>query len=388
MQGKPLFWITVFFVLFTVNGCVTTPLSTGSGAQTSTPVPVLLDTDMGFDDWMSLLYLLKKPDVELKGISVDCTGETYCPQGADNVTKLLKLVGAPSIPIYYGDVPERTREWQFPKMIRKGATDMAVPGFEKLEGTGKYSPGAAEQMALLIHQAGMEKKPLVLISIGTATNIADAIEFAKGKGDAWYNIFKAGISMVYKGGGAVGKAIGGKLTNQDIPGNIAIPKIYKSHNTTAAWNIFADAEAAEALVLSGLPITLIPVNLSGHVPIKESSYKQLQKENQTPAVKFVLSDILSNVTQQGGWIKNELDYWDPSVVIAALKPQLVTEKYDGVAACVDTSQMKKWHGTVWVKDPAERKCEATGSITGGMSVYTKIDVTGFYNEFFSVLGRP
>ena len=124
MRKKTVFLITLLSILFVWSGCTTT---TTQKMGASDAVPVLLDTDMGFDDWMSLLYLLNNSKVELKGISVDCTGETRCPEGAKNATKLLNLSGNASVPVFYGEVPGRTLPWQFPKMIRDGATAMAAP---------------------------------------------------------------------------------------------------------------------------------------------------------------------------------------------------------------------------------------------------------------------
>ena len=44
---------------------------------TGTPRPVIIDTDMATDDWLAILYLLKRPDVSLKAITVTGAGEAH-----------------------------------------------------------------------------------------------------------------------------------------------------------------------------------------------------------------------------------------------------------------------------------------------------------------------
>jgi hypothetical protein len=77
-------------------------------------------------------------------------------------------------------------------------------------------------------------------------------------------------------------------------------------------------------------------------------------------------------------------------VIAALNPAFVTERYKDVSSCIDFKD-GKFHGTVFVdseqEGSMENKCKAIGSRTGSMTVYTKIDISSFYREFFSVLGK-
>jgi pyrimidine-specific ribonucleoside hydrolase len=349
-----------------------------------TKIPVVIDTDMGFDDWMAILYLLNSPKVSVEAITVDCAGETYCPQGAVNATKLLKLAGKAYVPVYYGEEPKFTLPYQFPPVIRDGATSMQVPGFEALPATDRYGPNAAQALEEMVSVAAEQGRALTILSIGTATNLADALNRVSNSGDtARIDRFFRGIAMIYKGGGAVGEAEGAYLTNNNIPGNIAIPGIFQSDNTTAEWNIYANAPSTDSLFRSGLPVTLVTVNLSDQVAITEQSYDRLSDSAKTPSAEFVAADIISNIDEQGGWDKAELDYWDPSVVVAAVNPDLVTTQYANVLACVDVSSDKAIHGTTFVHS----RCELVEGGSGNIAVYTGIDVDGFYNEFIDTLNR-
>ncbi len=356
--------------------------------------PIIVDTDMGFDDWMAILYLLNNANIEIKSFTVDCAGETYCPKGAANLTKLLVLAGKPDIPVFYGEEPPSTIPCQFPKVIRESAAKMAVPGFKDIEGTSNYKKYAAAHIETSVAQAGKDGAPLTIISIGSSTNIAQAIQRAKNHEEAGYfETFRKGIKMIYKGGGAVGKAKDGALTNTKIPGNLSIPGIYCSTNTTAAWNIFANAPAAGIIFTSGLPVTLIPVNLSDQVAITPESYKKLKKNARGKPAEFVVSDIENTVENEGGWEGAKLDYWDPSVVIAAVNPEFITEKYTHVRVCVNLNSGDQY-ATIYIDATSEvsstqstTKCEEISGHVGAIDVYTGIDGDKFYNEFSNTLNK-
>ena len=374
-------------VLLALLGCLTAELEAQDSARKDQEqVRVVIDTDMGFDDWMAVLYVLNKEGVDVVAITVDGAGETYCPQGAVNATKLLQLAQKTEVPVYFGEQPASTLPYQFPKVIRDSATKMDVPGFNQIQGTAKFSGGAAAQLLKLGRQAGEAEAPLTILSIGTSTNIARAIGLAKKAGSLAG--FAAGIKMIFKGGGAVGDEVDGSLTNNNLKGNLNIPGIFSSNNKTAEWNIYADASGTGAILEAGLPVTLVPTNLSDQVKVTKPSYKMLERIAKTEPAKFVVSVIGSTVASQGGWTEAELEYWDPSVVVAALNPGFVTKKFNDVRICVDSSKGDS-HGTTFIDTPhgAATKCREIGAVSGTVSVYTAIDTVEFYRDFFSTLNR-
>ena len=48
---------------------------------TEAGTPVVIDTDMGIDDVMAILYMLQRPDVEVKAITVAGDGLVHCDAG-------------------------------------------------------------------------------------------------------------------------------------------------------------------------------------------------------------------------------------------------------------------------------------------------------------------
>jgi inosine-uridine nucleoside N-ribohydrolase len=58
-----------------------------------------VDTDIGTDDVMALLYLLRRPDVVVDAIAVEGNGLAHCGSGVCNGQALLSLAGVPSTPV-------------------------------------------------------------------------------------------------------------------------------------------------------------------------------------------------------------------------------------------------------------------------------------------------
>ncbi len=348
------------------------------------PTPVIVDTDMGSDDWMAILYLLQNPAVELKAITVDCVGETYCLPGAVNVTRLMEIAKRSQIPVFFGYEPAVTLNYQYPNMIRYYVSSMQAEGYNEIKGVPVYSGNAVAHLHHLIVDAGKAGKPLTLISIGSATNLAAAIEMAKAGGE--FTNFQKGVKQIFKGGGSVGEVVKGRLTNRNIKGNINMPGLFPSDNSTAEWNIYPNASAAEILISSSLPVTLIPLNLSGDVPVTKASYKRLLDTAKSDVARFVVQVIADLVSYLGGWEKVDggLYYWDPTVVVSAINPDLVSEKYVDVSLCVETAD-NSYHGTTYVDEGS--KCERIGAKSGLVTVYTKIKSEAFLTEFFRVLNR-
>jgi pyrimidine-specific ribonucleoside hydrolase len=310
-------------------------------------IPVILDTDMGFDDWMALMYLLKSPEVDLKAVTINCNGLTYCEhnEGAINASRLLTLAGRSDVPIYVSKVPKRHPIFNFSPFMRNMSSKMAVPGFSDLPFSASeiHPPGTAARAidSLVIAGTLYHNTPVTIISIGTAHNIAQAYKHSSSQ-----KRFRKGLKMIYKGGGAIGAEvkINGAVvpTNFQIQGNLLNPGTFMTNNDQAAWNIYADAESMQTLFASGLPITLIPINVSREVPFTKKVYDQLvNTPNPTKITRFVSSVMLYAVNTFGGWGARRVKFWDPSTIAAALHSDIVTQRYDNIPMCANTRDKHK-----------------------------------------------
>jgi inosine-uridine nucleoside N-ribohydrolase len=80
----------------------------------------------------------------------------------------------------------------------------------------------------------------------------------------------------------------------------------------AEWNVAADPAAASAVLGSGAPITLVPLDATSQVPIGRSFYEGLRAARRTPAARFVF-DVLTRrreAIDAGGAF-----FWDPLAAV-------------------------------------------------------------------------
>ena len=81
----------------------------------------MVDTDMGADDILALLYLLGRPDVDVVGVSVVGDGIVRCPVGASNARAVLAAAGRTDIPVACGTDRPLAGQVAFPDAWRTQA---------------------------------------------------------------------------------------------------------------------------------------------------------------------------------------------------------------------------------------------------------------------------
>ncbi|KTC90692.1 nucleoside hydrolase [Fluoribacter dumoffii] len=217
----------------------------------------IIDTDVGVDDELAILYLLAQKDIDIKAITVVGTGEAHCPAGLRNVAGLLALMHHKNIPIACGtDVPMKGTH-QFPDWLRQLADNLV--GAADLLPQVKLPPS---QTAIQLLESTLKKakEPVEILAIGPLTNLGGLVTQVPE--------IKNNIKMIYIMGGAV-----------DTRGNLADVD-HTIKNTSAEWNFYVDPYAADKVLRSGIPITLVGLDVTNQVPVTQSFYQKL-KENQT-----------------------------------------------------------------------------------------------------------
>ncbi|MCX7124848.1 MAG: nucleoside hydrolase [Gammaproteobacteria bacterium] len=338
----------------------------GTAFALATAPQYIIDTDMGFDDWLAVLYLLKQP-VTIDAITVDCQGESRCPIGAVNAEKLSHLAKR-DVPIAYGN-SRPLSIYDFPKAIRDYASNMAVPGFLHIKTDSTCVKISAAQIIFNdVINAAKENKKVVIISIGTASNIDNAWKLAEKKNKE--KVFRHGLEMIVKGGGAFGTVEKGHLTDHSMRGNIAIPGISQSQNKIAEWNIYANAPAMRDLIDANLPITFVPNNATDEVPMTKKIADELYRTSSTNEIRRFNANALFSLFKLQGTTK-DLDFWDTAVTICALHPSIVTEKFKYIPLKI-TVKSGDDYGATWV----------TTKSTHDVTVYYHLNKSLFYKKLF------
>ncbi len=131
---------------------------------------IIIDTDPGQDDALTILLALASPEIELLGVTT-VAGNVPVAQTTENALKTLDLVGRTDIPVHAGaDRP----------LLRPGVTATHVHGKTGFEGVDLPPPSreaTPDHAVDFIIRTVMENPPgtITLCTIGPLTNIALAL---------------------------------------------------------------------------------------------------------------------------------------------------------------------------------------------------------------------
>jgi inosine-uridine nucleoside N-ribohydrolase len=125
-----------------------------------------------------------------------------------------------------------------------------------------------------------------LLALGPLTNLAEALQADPDLKDR--------VEMVFIMGGAV-----------DASGNLVEGGV---DNAWAEWNVYIDPLAAQIVLDSGVPITLVALDATNHVPATRAFVTRLAGQAETPAAEFVV-----RVLEGNPWLDVVFGYyfWDP-----------------------------------------------------------------------------
>lgn len=251
-------------------------------------VPMIVDTDMAPDDWMAILYLLMRPDVDVRAITVAGTGEAHCEPGVRHAMNLAALAGWPQIPVACGRDTPLAGNHAFPGPWRSRADTLA--GLELSANPATASDQDA--VAVLTDTLRSSPKPVTVVTLGPLTNLAEALQADPA--------LAGQIEGVYVMGGAF-----------EVPGNVGLSGV-GIDNTAAEWNLYVDPRAAALVLQSGAPITFVPLDATNQTPITPAFYDRLAANRTTPAAEFVYRVL----TTQLSLIRNGLYwFWDPLTAV-------------------------------------------------------------------------
>ncbi|MBL9131746.1 MAG: nucleoside hydrolase [Verrucomicrobiaceae bacterium] len=257
--------------------------------------PVLLDTDMGIDSVLGLLYLLKEPGVELKGITVT-HGIADTKAAAENARRILELGARRGIPVAIGASKPLKGERAFPDFWKEQASRLGgltlPPAVTPLN-----AKTAADFMAEALEKSA---EPVTIVAMGPLTNVALAL-------NAKPDIAKK-IKEIVAMGGAI-----------DGPGNVDKPFV-GIRNAAAEWNFYLDPHAAEIVLKSGVPLRLIPVEATKNLPVTKAFRDRVREAKRDTSSELVLG--LLNAVQEGidgGWFF----FWDTMAAVASAHPEIM-----------------------------------------------------------------
>lgn len=213
------------------------------------PTPIIIDCDPGHDDVFAIWLAAGNPAVDLLGVTT-VSGNGYLEHTTHNARVALTVAGVQGVPVAAGaDAPLKRK--LTPASWIHG--ENALGGPELPEPTIPLDPrGAVELMTDLLESSS---EPVTLIPTGPLTNIAILLEQQPH--------LRPKIKEIIWMGGSTGR------------GNVgAYPE----------FNAWVDPEAADLVVRSGLPVTMVGLNISHQALITEPVIQRIAAvDNRTSA---------------------------------------------------------------------------------------------------------
>ncbi len=259
---------------------------------------VIIDTDPGIDDVLALILALGSDALDVRLIAT-VAGNVGLDRCTANALRVLEAFGGPEPPPVH---PGCARP-----LGRRPARAEHVHGADGFGGVSERYPvrnlEASSTDAVTATLSAVRENPgeITLIAIGPLTNVASAIEV-----DAeTMTQLKELIVM----GGSFGS---------------------ESNVTAAAeFNFFADPVAARVVIQSGLPVTVVGLNVTRRALLPRPRFEALLRAipSEIPARKF-LTDLTRQyfeVSRQRQGIDGAYLH-DPLAVGAAIDPQLIAAR--------------------------------------------------------------
>jgi inosine-uridine nucleoside N-ribohydrolase len=299
VDSKPEFRITRReFVASSAITLATSGLSqaglAGDGLQTGagrSPARVIIDTDPGVDDALALLLAMRSPELKIEAIT-PVAGNVPLGLTLPNALRMVEIAGRTDIPVAAGAKTP---------LVRRLVTAAYAHGENGLGGAvfpePKIKP-VAQPAAELIRDI-IRKYPgeVTLIPVGPLTNIATALDL-----DAELAGMVRGITLM-----------GGSLSG----GNIT---------PAAEFNIYVDPEAAHIVFQSGIPITMVGLDVTRKTSLTEEHVRTLETAQNpvSQAAAKIGRNALEHNRQMGFLVGPNMH--DSLAVASFLDPSLVTLK--------------------------------------------------------------
>ncbi len=254
--------------------------------------PILIDTDAGVDDALALILAFRSPELAVKAITT-VAGNVEVRKCTRNVYRILDLLQVKERPV----VAEGARRpLRAPLLIAS-----EVHGQDGLGGVSAKLPPvrnvkpekAVETILQLCRRYG---KRLTIVTVGPLTNVALALKSDR------RTVLRAGkiVSM----GGAF-----------HVPGNTG---------PVAEFNYYVDPDAAHAVLTAGMPVTVIPLDVTHQVVVMRSEMEYRARRRASNVARTILDmtrDYMLYHSETQGFNGGYLH--DPLAIGVAIDPALI-----------------------------------------------------------------
>jgi len=255
------------------------------------PTRIIIDTDPGVDDALAFLLALASPEIKLEALTTT-QGNVTVEKATRNALSVLQLCHADHIPVARGSLLPLVQPLRASADVHG---ESGIGNSRLLEPKAQAVPQHA--VDYLIERVLVEPNQISIFPIGPLTNIAMAIRKEP-------RFAKAVKELVIMGGAIL------------EPGNMT---------PQAEFNIYVDPHAAHIVFHSGIPITLIPLDVTHKCLVKQEHVDRLLKID-SPISRFIRDamEVYLEASFRLGYEGSSLH--DPLTLATILAPRLLTLK--------------------------------------------------------------
>lgn len=252
---------------------------------------IIIDTDPGIDDALAFLLALASPEIQLEALTTT-QGNVTLEKATRNALSVLELARASHTPVASGSVLPLVQPLLASAYVHgeSGIGNSQLP-------EPRAKPVPEHAVDYLIEHVLAEPGEISIFPIGPLTNIAMAIRKDP-------RFAKAVKELVIMGGA-----------------------ILEHGNMTplAEFNIYVDPHAAHIVFHSGIPITLIPLDVTHKCLLKWEHVERLMKIN-SPISRFIREaiEVYLKASYELGYEGSALH--DPLTLATIIAPELLTLK--------------------------------------------------------------
>lgn len=255
------------------------------------PKRIIIDTDPGVDDALTFLLALASPEIQLEALTTT-QGNVTADKATRNALSVLELGRGSHIPVARGSELPLVQPLRASDFVH-GASGI---GNSKLA-ESKTKPVTGHAVDYLIQRVLAEPNEISIFPIAPLTNLAMAIR----KEPRFAQSVKELVIM----GGAILEY--GNITPQ------------------AEFNIYVDPHAAHIVFHSGIPITLIPLDVTHKCLLMQKHVDRLM-QIPSPISRFVRDalEVYLKASLDLGYAGSALH--DPLTLATIIAPELLTLK--------------------------------------------------------------
>lgn len=256
--------------------------------SSSSPARVIIDTDPGVDDALALLLAMRSPELKIEGIT-PVAGNVPLELTLPNALRMVEIAGRTEIPVAAGAKSP---------LFRRLVTAAYAHGENGLGGAVFPEPTTkpiAQPASQFIREV-VRKYPreVTLITIGPLTNVANALN-----SDSELASLIPRLVMM-----------GGSLSG----GNIT---------PAAEFNIYVDPEAARIVFQSGIPITMVGLDVTRRTSLTDDHVRVLEAAQNpvSQAAAKIARNAIDHTRSQGFLVGPNMH--DSLAVAAFLDPSIL-----------------------------------------------------------------